>query len=198
MTFSPFPNLPGNRPPPTLVIDTREQTPLAPQRLPWTRGTLTTGDYSVLGLEDLFAVERKSIDDLVACCKSGTKAAEGERERFERELHRLRGFRFARLLVVGTVADIEAGAYKSEIAPLAVRNSLRAFEARYNIPVIFRSTPEAAAELVEDWAYWFARECAGAVEKMRLAEKRAERAQEKQHARLDRTVTAGKEDCRGD
>jgi hypothetical protein len=48
-------------------------------------------------------VERKSIGDVVACCVGQS------RERFERELHRLRGFRFKRLLVVGNEAEILAG-----------------------------------------------------------------------------------------
>jgi ERCC4-type nuclease len=142
---------------PTLVIDTREQTPLVPLRLPYVRAGLQSGDYSVLGLEAEFAVERKSIADLVGCCKSGTKAAEGERERFERELHRLRGYRFKRLLIVGTFADIEAGAYRSEIAPAAVMNSLLSWQAVYDVPVVARFPPEAAAVQVEDWAYWYTR-----------------------------------------
>jgi ERCC4-type nuclease len=143
---------------PVIVIDTREQTPLAPTRLPCTRAGLLSGDYSIRGLEYLFAIERKSIADLVGCCKSGTKAAEGERERFERELHRLRGYKFRRLLIVGSLADIEAGAYRSEISPAAVLNSLKAWQVRFDIPVVFRATPEEAAAQVEDWAYYFARE----------------------------------------
>jgi ERCC4-type nuclease len=142
---------------PTLVIDTREQTPLVPLRLPYVRAGLQSGDYSVLGLESEFAVERKSIADLVACCKSGTRAAEGERERFERELHRMRGFTFARLLIVGTRAEMEAGAYRSDIVPSAVVNSLLSWQATYRVPFVCQPTPEAAALEVEDWAYWYAR-----------------------------------------
>jgi ERCC4-type nuclease len=53
---------------PTIVIDSREQTPLPFSKLKTQAGTLLTGDYSVAGLENLFAVERKSISDLVGCC----------------------------------------------------------------------------------------------------------------------------------
>jgi hypothetical protein len=42
------------------------------------------------------------------------------RERFERELHRLRGYRFKRLFVVGSEAAILAGQYHSNIKPNAV------------------------------------------------------------------------------
>jgi ERCC4-type nuclease len=52
---------------PVLVIDSREQAPLAFERLESVRGTLRTGDYSVRGLEDLFSVERKTVADLVGC-----------------------------------------------------------------------------------------------------------------------------------
>jgi DNA excision repair protein ERCC-4 len=92
---------------PTIVVDNREQTPLIFTRLASVEGTLYSGDYSVLGLEDLFSVERKSIDDLVGCCTGEN------RERFERELHRLRGFRFKRLLIIGSRGLIEVQRYRS-------------------------------------------------------------------------------------
>jgi hypothetical protein len=41
----------------TIVIDSREQTPLVFTRFASVTGTLTTGDYSVVGLEELFAIE---------------------------------------------------------------------------------------------------------------------------------------------
>jgi len=105
---------------PVIVIDTREQAPLAFGRLQSIRGTLQMGDYSVKGLESLFAIERKSIGDLVGCCVGEN------RERFERELHRLRGFRFKRLLIVGTEAQIQEGQYCSNIKPQAVMATLGA------------------------------------------------------------------------
>jgi ERCC4-type nuclease len=102
-------------------------------------------------LRDSFAVERKSIDDLANCCLSSS------RERFEHELHRLRGFRFKRLLVVGSREDIAAGHYHSRIAPKAVLATLGAFETRY-VPVVFAATPEEAARMIEQWAFYFSRE----------------------------------------
>jgi DNA excision repair protein ERCC-4 len=137
---------------PTIVIDTREQAPLSFARLVSERGTLQSGDYSFSGGEDLFVVERKSIPDLVACCVGEN------RERFFRELHRLRGFRFARLLVIGTVEEIEAGAYRSSIKPRAVMATLATIEARFNVPVVFAPTPDDGGRQIERWAYWFARE----------------------------------------
>ena len=137
---------------PCVVIDSREQTPLPIARLPTKRDGLQSGDYSVVGLTELFTVERKSIADLVSCCMKEN------RERFERELHRLRGFRFKRLLIVGSREDIEAGVYRSQINPAAVMGSLYAWEVRFDIPVVFADTPETAARQVERWAWYFARE----------------------------------------
>ena len=137
---------------PVVVVDTREQLPLPFTRLRTIRAGLFTADYSVLGLEGVFGVERKSVADLVSCCASSN------RERFENELHRLRGFRFKRLLVVGSRGQIERGEYRSAIRPAAVLGSLAAFEFRYDVPVVFEPTPEAAAARVEGWAWYAARE----------------------------------------
>jgi DNA excision repair protein ERCC-4 len=136
---------------PVIVIDRREQEPLRFERLEAVPGTLYSGDYSIRGLEASFAVERKSIDDLANCCLAA------QRERFEHELHRLRGFRFKRLLVIGTREDIAAGHYHSRISPKSVLATLGAFEVRY-LPVVFAATPQEAAAIVERWCWYFARE----------------------------------------
>ncbi len=142
---------------PAVIVDTREQDPLPISRLPVIRAGLYTGDYSVAGLESLIAVERKSIPDLVSCC------AASNRERFEHELHRLRGFRFRRLLVIGTRQEIESGAYRSSVCPAAVLGTLSAFEVRYDVPVVFADDSAAGAALVERWAWYAAREYVRAV-----------------------------------
>jgi hypothetical protein len=135
-----------------VVIDRREQDPLPFSRLETRPGTLATGDYSIAGLENrgLFAVERKSIEDLVAC-------AGVNRERFEAQLLRLCGYSFARLLIVGNEETILEHRYHSAITPRPVLASLYAFEARY-VPIVWSPTPQTAARLVERYATWFARE----------------------------------------
>jgi hypothetical protein len=102
-------------------------------------------------LEDQFAVERKSVDDLANCCLASN------RERFEHELHRLRGFGFRRLLIIGSREDIAASHYHSRIAPKAVLATLGAFEVRY-LPIVFAATPEAGALLIEQWVWYYGRE----------------------------------------
>lgn len=144
---------------PTLIVDTREQEPLVFQKLPSERGTLQTGDYSIKGCIDLFAVERKSIQDLVGSVTT-------ERDRFERELHRLRGFRFKRLLIAGAEAEIKTHRYRGNANPKAILHSVRAFEVRYDVPVVWQPFPEKAAEQVESWAWWFSREVLKAAESL--------------------------------
>lgn len=141
-----------NQPAPVIVTDTREQTPLQFSRLANVVETLLTGDYSVECWEEHFAVERKTIGDLVGCCVGDS------RTRFERELHRLRGFRFKRLLIVGTRTELENHRYHSKVLPASILGSLAAWEIRYDVPVIFAPTADEAATLVERWEHYFVRE----------------------------------------
>ena len=47
-------------------VDTREQHPLEFENCPTVRGTISTFDYSLEGDQDSFAVERKSLPDLIS------------------------------------------------------------------------------------------------------------------------------------
>jgi ERCC4-type nuclease len=137
---------------PVIVVDTREQAPLKFERLIAVPGTLHSGDNSTHGLEASFVVERKSVGDLANCYLAG------QRDRFEHELHRMHGYRFKRLLIVGTREDVTAGRYHSKIASKAILSTLGAFEVRYDLPVVLADTLEAAAREIERWAWWFSRE----------------------------------------
>lgn len=137
---------------PRLIVDTREQTPLMFRHLEATRGTLQSGDYSVAGLEEEFAVERKSVADLVG---SVTR----DRDRFSRELHRLRGFRWKYLLIVGTEMELARLAAQGRVKnPLQVKNSILAFSTRYGLQSVWVDNPDAAAHVVESWAFMAYRE----------------------------------------
>lgn len=136
---------------PSIVIDTREKAPLKFSNLPAEVGTLYSGDYSMKGMEEVFAIERKTISDIVGSLISG-------RERFMNELHRLRGYRFRRLLIVGTREEVVTGQYRSRTKPRAILASLAAVEARYDIPAIFCPDEATAALKVERWAFWSWRE----------------------------------------
>lgn len=137
---------------PTIIIDSREQTPLCFTQLPSIVGTLYSGDYSLLGAEHLFAVERKTLDDLAASCTHSRRSV------FEHELLRLRGHRFRRLLIIGSEEEILAQRYRSNMLPKALLGSVYAFEMRYDLPVVWAADPDSAAQLIERWAQRFATE----------------------------------------
>lgn len=136
---------------PTIIIDTREQTPLTFPNTPTTAGTLTTGDYSVLGLEHIIAVERKSLDDLLACCGR-------ERNRFKRELQRLRAYRFRLLVIEADAATLESGVrdgspWRSKLQPSHVVGSLAAWCAQFALPVWLAGSHDAAGRFVERFLF---------------------------------------------
>jgi hypothetical protein len=103
-----------DRPPfdPSCIVDTREQTPL-PIAGPCERGTLTSRDYSYRGGAQLLSIERKSLADLISSLTT-------DRARFTRGWERLRGYPFARLLIVRDLRDLEVGAPRSNGNPLAM------------------------------------------------------------------------------
>lgn len=80
-------------------------------------GTLPTGDYGILGMENYAVVERKSLDDLVQCVGR-------ERERFEKEVQRLLAYPVRALVVEGSWGDIENKKYRSQVHPNAVLGSI--------------------------------------------------------------------------
>ena len=135
---------------PSIIIDSREQNPLVFEHLPATHGTLDTGDYSIAGLEHLIAVERKSLPDLLACCGHG-------RDRFKRELQRLRAYRYRLLVVEAAAAELEAGQWRSQLQPAHVLGSLASWTATYGLPVWLAGDHEAAGRFVERYLFQCAR-----------------------------------------
>lgn len=138
----------------TIIEDTREQTPLDFSPFPFVtveRGTLHSGDYSVKGLESVFAIERKSLADLVGTITHG-------HERFERELARLTSFKYAAVVIEASEIDFRTGKYRSMLLPRAAVGMITAFEVRYRIPFHFCGTRTMAAQRIYELAYYFQRE----------------------------------------
>lgn len=127
----------------TIVIAGNEQWPLQFTRCQSVVGTLPTGDYAVKDLESYVCIERKSIADLVSCCCSK------ERERFERELMRMKAYQWRWLVIEGPLDRIYAGDYRSKGEPESVVGSVCAFAVRYGVSPIFAGTREHAAKIVE-------------------------------------------------
>ena len=90
----------------TAIVDSREQHPLDLSPLRTEVAGLTTGDYSIKVLEDHIAVERKSLDDLIACRGH-------DRARFDKEVQRLLAFPCRALVILlpgGSVTISECAA----------------------------------------------------------------------------------------
>ncbi|WP_420892157.1 ERCC4 domain-containing protein [Nitratidesulfovibrio vulgaris] len=127
-----------------LVTDTREQRPLDFTRWPEitvTTATLRAGDYSLVGFEDRFALERKSLPDLVASVTT-------HRERFERELQTLRGYDLAAIVAECDTGHVLRHEYRSKASPDSVLQSLAAFQVRYRVPTLWAGSPQGAAYMV--------------------------------------------------
>jgi ERCC4-type nuclease len=105
-------------PSPTVIIDSREQNPIDTAPMPSIVGTLPTGDYSIVGLEHVIAIERKSAEDMLACIGR-------ERERFDREIQRLLAYPCRAIVVEAGWQYFERGEFgRSEVKPAAAIGSL--------------------------------------------------------------------------
>lgn len=116
-----------------ILIDTREQLPFTFARWPVEiqAGALPTGDYSLPGFEDRVAVERKGLDDLIACLMGEN------RTRFEKELARARRYELFAVVVEAGLQDVSQGRYKSRMKPHAALQTVTAFFIRYGAPFMF-------------------------------------------------------------
>ena len=125
-----------------ILVDTREQRPFsfagpAYSSVEIVKGTLPTGDYSVLGFENECAVERKSADDLIMCLTRN-------RDRFTKELIRTRGLCSFAVVVECSMLDIAQGNYRSRMNPKAAVNSILGMMAKYGTAFIFAGTRSLA------------------------------------------------------
>lgn len=126
-----------------IIIDTREQLEYS-FTVPSERADLYTGDYSVQGIEKHVAIERKTLPDLIGCLTNSG------RDRFERELCRGKGLDFFAIVVEGSIQDIKAGKYRSQMHPNAAYNSILAFMVRYKCMFFFVPNRKRGAELVQE------------------------------------------------
>ncbi|MCL4488874.1 MAG: hypothetical protein M1570_12190 [Chloroflexi bacterium] len=134
----------SNRAPATIVIDTREQEPYSfdPRLAAAVRRALPAGDYSVEGLEERIAVERKTLDDFVSTVIRA-------RPRFREELRRLAGYRAACVVVEAGVADVLLQRYRGEAHPNAVIGSALSIILDFGVPVFFCGNRQAACQFVQ-------------------------------------------------
>jgi ERCC4-type nuclease len=111
-----------------VAIDTREQKPYRFSRSEVK--TLPTGDYSVVGLEDRIAIERKTKEDAYSSLGQG-------RERFERELQRLSHLDYAAIVIETSLPDFLRAPAFSRMNPKAAAGSIVAWSVKYRVCVFF-------------------------------------------------------------
>ncbi len=125
-------------------IDTREQRPWAlnEELFATERATLTTGDYSIAGLEDRFAIERKSLGDAVGTFIHGWL-------RFRRELNRLSCFDLALIVIEADISDVLEHRYESDAEPMSVLGRINSITIDTGIPVCFWGKRDDCVTMVE-------------------------------------------------
>ena len=89
--------------------------------------TLTTGDYSLKGLENQITIERKNLSDAFGTFGRG-------RARWERELERMAGYQFAAVVIEGDWnAIVRRPPARSRLNPKTVVASIAAWSQRYRV-----------------------------------------------------------------
>ena len=141
-----MPSFRSSSAPLTVIIDTREQEPygFTPQLVMPVRRALPAGDYSVAGLEELVAVERKTLEDFVSTVIRA-------RGRFYRELRRLGMYARACVVVEADLADVLAGRYHGDAHPQSILGSALAIAVDFGVPVFFCSNRQVACRFVEGY-----------------------------------------------
>ena len=118
----------------TIITDTREQNPLfEPEEC--FRETLKTGDYSMVGFTDKFAIERKSGPDLFGTLGKGHK-------RFKKELERGLKLDYFAIIVECSYSSIaeklfEGSSYIKKMKPDTVLKILFTIHIKYKVPIFF-------------------------------------------------------------
>ncbi len=164
----------------TILRDTREQRPLDFSPFPDVTeevATLWPGDYTIKGFEKSFAVERKSVSDLIGTLKGGYVGRSSIRRyesRFDLELEEFeRHYNRVFLLIepdetsiirrCGGDAPCDAWTqvanhwYQSAIEPTKVFRFVESLEATYGLhPYFAQSREDAAAKIVSAARFYVA------------------------------------------
>jgi len=149
-----------------IVIDTREQNPfLFSDKIETVAGTIPLGDYTIRGLEDRIAIERKSLSDLLGSMTN-------DRPRFVRELKGLRRYAFAALVIETNWDTIRSGRYRSRMSAASALASLISFVVKYGIVPVLADNHEIGAAVTEGLLVQYAKQIDAAHKAMHAHEKK--------------------------
>lgn len=135
----------------TIIVDTREQQPWSFSEYVVANKKLDTGDYSIDGLQDIFAIERK---------KSINEIANNIVEpRFKDVLARLAQLKYSFLLLEFSMTDVlsyPVGSNlpkkmwdKVKITPAFIVKNILDWQLKYNIKVLFCNNASNAEKIAE-------------------------------------------------
>ena len=138
-------------PKPVILVDTREQNPFSFERFGgWFSGIekrpLALGDYSIAGLEDACAVERKDLNDLV-------RSFHVERSVFLARLRRMGAFPDRLLVITAALSQVKSHYEHSPANPNQITQSLIASLAGLRVPFLCVETHELGEEIVASYLY---------------------------------------------
>lgn len=136
---------------PIAIVDTREQNPLSFRRF---RGwfqkieyrALKLGDYSVEGMEDTLAVERKDLADLIQSFTTN-------RAVFIARLRRMSELPHSLLVVTSSLTEIKSEYPYRAANPNRITQSLIAVLTGLRLPFICTDTHELGEEIVASYLY---------------------------------------------
>jgi len=136
---------------PVAIVDTREQNPLSFRRFKgWfsriEHRALRLGDYSIAGMEDTCAVERKDLADLI--CSFTTNRAV-----FIHRLRRMAELPHSLLVVTASLTEIKSEYPYRAANPNRIAQSLIAVLAGLRLPFICTETHELGEEIVASYLY---------------------------------------------
>ena len=134
----------------TILIDTREGRPFDPSPMKAEGATLQTGDYTIKGLEDYVRCERKELGDLITCMTTG-------RDRFKRELERLKAFPKRLVVVEASWLDLAEGNYRSELHHNSATGAVESWSGFYQVGFMFCGQRRAAQEFVNGYLFKIAK-----------------------------------------
>ncbi len=136
-----------------VIVDNMEQAPWRfsametddgqPLTVPLiTNRHLATGDYSIDGLETQITIERKSHADYLG-------SVGRDRERFEREMERMKSYRFAAVVIEASWSELMQGLPgQSQVGPRVAMRTAFSWSIRYGVHFFAmpgRRTAEVAA-----------------------------------------------------
>lgn len=136
---------------PTAIVDTREQNPLSFRRFQgWFEKVeyraLQLGDYSIVGMEDRCAVERKDLADLIHSFTTN-------RAVFIQRLRRMSELPHSLLVVTCSLTEIKSEYPHCAVSPNRITQSLIAVLAGLRLPFISTETHELGEEIVASYLY---------------------------------------------